>query len=160
MDAKQAILGGLDVAEMVGLAYLTDLTDDEFMQRPHPRCNHINWQVGHLIATEHQWVDGIRPGAMPPLPAGFAEKYVKDTASSNDPSQFATKDQLLDTYRSQRAGTRQLVESLSPEDLDQPSGISFAPTWGALIRMNADHWLMHCGQWVIVRRENDKPVVI
>ena len=42
----------------------------------------------------------------------------------------------------------------------QPVPDLHAPTLGALYLMQGGHWLMHCGQWVIVRRQLGKPVVI
>ena len=61
------------------------------MKRPHPDCNHTNWQLGHLIQSDHQMVSAVAPGKMPPLPDGFAEMYAKETASSDDPSAFLKK---------------------------------------------------------------------
>lgn len=160
MDAITAIKGSLESAEMIGMAYLGDLSDAELMERPHPACNHLNWQLGHLISSEHQMISGLSSDAMPPLPEGFAAKYEKGTASSDDPSQFASKEELLQTYRAQRAATLALLAAAKPEELDEPTGVSYAPTRGSMFRMQADHWLMHCGQWVIVRRNHGKPVVI
>jgi hypothetical protein len=158
MDAHSSIRDLLNMGELVGLAYIGDLSDAELMQRPHPKCNHINWQVGHLIASEHSLMSQI--GKMPELPAGFAEQYSKETGTSDDASRFRTKDELLAIYRTQRAGTVEILSALNAEALDEPTGINYAPTKGALISLHGSHWLMHCGQWVIVRRENDKPVVI
>ena len=158
MDAKTAIRNVLGTGEMIGMAYLGDLTDAELMQRPHPKCNHINWQVGHLIASENQLVGAAWP--MPALPAGFAEKYAKATAVIDDASHFATKEELMSVYKTQRAATLEALSKASAEELDQPTGIDYAPTRGQLISLNGEHWLMHAGQWVIVRRQNDKPVLI
>lgn len=148
------------MAEMVGMAYVGDLSDAELMDRPHADCNHLNWQIGHLICSEHALVSGMSPGAMPALPEGFAAKYAKEAAKSDDPSHFATKDELLRTYREQRDATLAVLAACSAEDLDAPSGVDYAPTRGALLQMQGAHWLMHCGQWVIVRRQHGKPVVI
>ena len=98
--------------------------------------------------------------SMPELPAGFAEKYSKESAASDDSSQFASKDELLQAYRTQRDGTLAVLAKQSDSDLDVATGVSYAPTVGDLLRMQAEHWLMHCGQWVIIRRNNGKPVVI
>ncbi len=160
MDARDAIKGNLEMAEMVGMAYLGDLTDLELMQRPHAQCNHLNWQIGHLVCSENQLMNTVAPGDMPALPAGFAEKYGREQAGSDNPGDFASKDKLLEVYKTQRAGTLAVLDKMSAEQLDAPSGVDYAPTKGALIRMQAEHWLMHCGQWVIVRRNNGKPVVI
>lgn len=160
MDAIDAIKGSLNMAEMVGMSYLKDLDDAQLMQRPHPQCNHLNWQIGHLICSEHQMINAIAPGTMPALPAGFAEKYTKEAASSDDPSQFATKDQLMQVYQAQRDATMAQLAKSTPADLDSPTGVEYAPSKGAMFRMQGEHWMMHCGQWVIVRRNNGKPVVI
>lgn len=159
MDALTAIRGSLDMAEMIGTAYLSDLSDDDLMRRPHAQCNHLNWQIGHLIVSENHLMKHVSAD-IPDLPKGFAEKYAKEAATSDDPGQFVTKDELMAAYKAQRAATLRILESQSPEDLDRPTGIEYAPTVGSLIRMQGDHWLMHCGQWVIVRRELGKPVVI
>lgn len=160
MDAVTAIKGSLDMAEMIGMAYVGDLTDAELMQRPHPDCNHLNWQLGHLICSEHALVRGISENVMPELPEGFAAMYTKEAASSDNPSHFATKHELLEVYRSQRDGTLALLAACSAADLDEPTGVDYAPTRGDLLRMQGEHWLMHCGQWVVVRRQHGKPIAI
>ncbi len=160
MDAIEAIKGSLAMAEMVGMSYLGDLSDQELMQRPHAECNHLNWQIGHLICSENQMMSNIAPGAMPALPDGFAEKYSRETTKSDAAADFASKDELLQAYKAQRAGTLAALEKMSASDLDLATGVDYAPTKGAMVRMLGEHWLMHCGQWVIVRRNNGKPVVI
>ena len=55
MDTKTAIKSAIDTANMISTAYLDDLTDEEMMHRPSPGCNHIKWQVGHLIVSEKQY---------------------------------------------------------------------------------------------------------
>ncbi len=160
MNAADAIRISLDTAEMIGLAYLQDLTDSELMMRPQQECNHINWQVGHLILSEHNMMDQIAPDFMPELPAAFDKMYDKQTAGLDDPEQFLCKEELLKAYRQQRDATLRFLEQSSEQELDLPTGIDYAPTRGSLITMQGSHWMMHCGQWVIVRRETGKPVVI
>ncbi len=159
MDAIAAIKNSLATAEMVGMAYLDDLGNDELMMRPHPECNHLNWQVGHLIAAENQMMSQIAD-SMPPLPDGFADKYDKETAANNDASAFANKEELMAAYKTQREGTMAVLAQMTAEELDQETGVDFAPTKGALLMMQGAHWLMHCGQWVAVRRMTGKPVKI
>ena len=95
----------------------------------------------------------IAPNTTPPLPAGFAEKYSKDTATSDDPKAFCNKDELLKAHRQQRAATLATLDKMSDEQLDGPSGFDFAPTIGSLLSMQGSHWLMHAGQWAVVRRQ-------
>ena len=160
MDSRAALKLGLETAQMVAMAYLGDMTDEELMMRPHVSCNHVNWQVGHLIAAEHEMMSNIAPGAMPDVPEGFAAKYSKEAAASDDPSAFATKEELMAACKSQREGTLAVLENLTDSQLDEESGVHFAPTKASIVNMQSAHWLMHCGQWVIVRRMASKPVVI
>ena len=105
MKAHDMVKLQLDSSDMIALGYLQDLSDEEFMLRPHPGCNHINWQVGHLIVSENQLINMVVPNTMPRLPPGFAEKYSKETIGSNDPKAFASKEELLRAQKEQRAGT-------------------------------------------------------
>lgn len=160
MDAIEVIKKSLNMAEMVSMSYLGDLTDQELMQRPHADCNHINWQIGHLVAAENQMVQGLEGTEMPALPDGFAEKYSKETIKSDDASQFSDKESLMAAYKEQRAATLENLSKLSDADLDTETGIDYAPTVGDLYSLLGAHWLMHCGQWVPIRRETGKPVVM
>ena len=91
MNVREAIKISIDTGKMISAGYLSDLTDAEMMKRPCPGCNHITWQVGHLIASEHSMIEKVAPGSMPELPAGFAEKYTKETSHSDNPADFHTK---------------------------------------------------------------------
>ena len=160
MDSKEAIKIAIDTGDMVCMAYVSDLSDDELMLRPHPECNHLNWQLGHLIASEHGMIESVVPGSMPALPAGFAEKYSRETAKENDPSKFASKAVLMETYKAQRAATLAALATMTDEKLAKATGVDYAPTVASMFSMQGGHWLMHCGQWVVVRRSLGKPVVI
>ncbi len=160
MDSRAAIKSGLDMAEFVCMAYLADMSDENLMLRPHPECNHLNWQVGHLILAEHEMMAKVIPSGMPALPSGFAEKYGKEAAKGNDRSQFCSRDELMQVYKVQRAATQSALATTSDSQFDAPTGVDYAPTVGAMFALQASHWLMHCGQWVIVRRSLGKPVVI
>ena len=159
MDSRTAIKLGIDAGDMIAMGYLADLTDQELMRRPHPACNHLNWQLGHLIASENQMGNQAIPNSMPPLPNGFAEKYSKETATSDNPAQFSNKAELMQVYQQQRAATLATLAKLSDSDFDKPTGVDYAPTIGAMFSMHGSHWLMHAGQWVIVRRQLGKPAL-
>jgi hypothetical protein len=160
MDARQAIKISIDTGEMIAQSYLGDLTDEDLMRRPHAGCNHLNWQVGHLITAEHDLMEKALPGTMPPLPAGFAEKYAKEKATSDDAAAFVPKAELMRVHAEQLAAIYASLSKISESDLDNPSGFDFAPTVGAMYALQGCHWLMPAGQWVIVRRPMGRPVVI
>ncbi len=153
MNTKKALLYSMESGDMIGLGYLEDLTDAEMMKRPCPGCNHLNWQVGHLVAAEHSMMSAAVPGSMPPLPAGFAEKYAKETATIDDASKFAKKDELLKLHKQVRGATKAALEKLDEAKLDEKSPFDFVPTIGELFAMQGVHWLMHAGQWAVVRRQ-------
>jgi hypothetical protein len=153
MQAQQAIREVIELGNTVAMSYLSDLNDEELLRRPHPRCNHINWQWGHLIVSENELVNQAIPGVMPPLPEGFADRYTKETVGLDDPSSFASKEQLLEVMAEQRKGTLAALEQTTLEDLDRPTGIPYAPNVASIFSLQGTHWLMHAGQWVVVRRQ-------
>ncbi|MEZ6116421.1 MAG: DinB family protein [Pirellulaceae bacterium] len=162
MDAGAALKQVMGLSDMVSFSYLEDLTDDQLMLRPHTGCNHLNWQVGHLISSENHIMESAFPGSMPKLPEGFSERYAKETASSNDASAFLKKDELIRLAKEQRMATIAKLDTLDASDLDQPSPEAmraYAPSIGAVFALLGTHWMMHCGQWVVVRRELGKPAL-
>lgn len=160
MDSKEAIRSSIAFADKVVQAYLGDLTDEELMIRPIPGTNHIAWQLGHLIQSEHQIMGMASGGKMPPLPDGFAEKYTKETAGSDNPADFHTKEEYLQLMQEQRAGTLAALEAATDEQLGQDTPSEqmrpFFPKVADLFAMAGSHPLMHCGQWAIIRRKTGR----
>lgn len=156
MNAHGAIRAALASAEMISLGYLNDLSDDDLLVRPVPGANHIAWQLGHLIAAENGMIEETRPGSMPALPADFRDKHNSDTAGSDDRRAFLSKDEYLRLYRQQREATLKTLDTLSEADFDRPAPERFrqyVDTVGSMFGMQASHWLMHAGQWAVIRRK-------
>ena len=156
MDTKTAIKTALDTANMISSAYLGDLTDEEMMHRPAPGCNHVKWQVGHLIVSENNIINQCVSGAMPALPDGFAEKYTKEPASSDDAASFDSKEDLMKLYEQQRAATLAALDQIDVADLSKegPEEIrDYCPTYGSAFILQVTHWMMHAGQWAVIRRQ-------
>jgi hypothetical protein len=160
MNARQAIRLGLDTSNMICQGYLNDLTDAELFVRAVPGINHIAWQLGHLLISENDMVETAFPGSMPPLPAGFAGKYTKETSALDSPSAFHSKSVYMNAYEEQRSATLKALEKLSDADLDKPAPEKYRE-WlksiGDLFSMQGSHWLMHAGQWAVVRRKLGRP---
>ena len=156
MDTKAAIKAAIDTANMISTSYLGDLTDEEMMHRPAPAANHIKWQIGHLIASENNMINGVAPGSLPDLPAGFADKYNKEASKSDDASAFDSKADLMALHEKQRVATLAALEKMADADFDKaaPEEMqSYAPTVGHAFLMQDAHWMMHAGQWAVVRRQ-------
>jgi DinB superfamily len=142
-------------------ATLADFTDAELLQRPCPAANHPNWQIGHLIVAETFFLNAIG-GQAHELPAGFADRYGKQTAGIDDPNQFAKKDELISLFDRARKATAEFARTVKPEDLDKPGPErlrSFAPTVGHTILTAALHSNMHLGQLQVARRKLGKSVL-
>jgi len=163
MNAKDAIKAAANLGRTVLKAYVGDLTDAELMKRPGPGCNHVAWQLGHLIASEVGILNMIVPGAGMELPAGFAEQHSKETVGSDDASKFRTRQQYLDLLDQVHAATFAALDAYPDADLDLPapeSMRSICPTMGGMWSLIATHTMMHAGQFVPVRRALGKPVLI
>jgi hypothetical protein len=63
-------------------------------------------------------------------------------------------------YEAQREALLKAVAGLSEDDLDKPVPKDFemiAKNVGEACEFQALHWLMHAGQWAIVRRKLGHP---
>jgi hypothetical protein len=140
---------------------LADFSDAELLQRPVPGANSGNWQIGHVILSEYRMMTAA--GAkMPELPAGFAEKYGRDTAKNDDASAFLKKDELLAAFTKTRDASVAFAQGLNDEQLDAaaPENIRrLAPTVADLLGLLSGHVTMHIGQLQVLRRKLSKPVL-
>ena len=163
MQGPEAIRAALASTKDILNWYLGDLSDADLLVRPVAGANHIAWQLGHLIAAERGLVTTELPGTpYPELPAGYTEQHGKDTAAQDPPRGFATKAQYLDLFNKVRQTTLDAVAKLSDADLDKPTTgqmARFAPKLGNLFILQANHTLMHGGQFSVVRRKLGKPVL-
>jgi DinB superfamily len=156
MNAREAIRLNIDMANRIVTGYLGDLTDADLLVRPVPGANHIAWQLLHLIAAEHNMVEHVCPGSMPALPEGFAAKNTPGAAKLDSPGAFFPKSVYLQAYEAQRAGTLKALAGLTDADLDKPvpeEYRGFLSTVGDLFSLQGSHWIMHAGQWAVIRRK-------
>lgn len=160
MDSRAAIKQCIDMGKKITDSYLADLTDADLLKRPCPGINHIAWQLGHLISGEHAMVEAVAPGSMPALPAGFMEQHAKETATSDNAADFLKKDEYVRILNEQREGTLKALAAQSDTDLDKPVPPpfnGFLSSVGALFSLQGSHWLMHHGQWAVIRRVLGRP---
>src|SRR4051794_28795820 len=105
MDLKQAVRTTLNQSDFIVNGYLSDLTPDQMFARSSPGLNHIAWQLGHLIQSERYLVNQAFPGKMDSLPEGFETRHKKETAGSDDPKSFLSKDEYLRVMKQVREQT-------------------------------------------------------
>lgn len=162
MKCHDAIKAVMNSAYNVLRMTIEDLSDADLLVRPVPNANHIAWQMGHLIVSENQIVNGLKPGSAPALPEGFAEAYSKETASIDDPARFHGKATYLKLYDEQRKAALDLLATMSEQDFDRPAPDkmrAYAPTVGEAFIMLGTHQFMHGGQFTPVRRKLNKSIL-
>ena len=161
MTAKEVIRRVVEFSHLVTRGYLDDLSDKELIMRSVPGSNHVAWQLGHLIAGEHQMLSEI--GHTPPaLPKGFAEAHTKETSSSDDPAKFFKKADYLALMDKMKAASLAAIDATPDAELDKPSPEpmrEYAPTIAAVLTLLGTHWLMHAGQFVPIRRKLGRPAM-
>lgn len=155
MSIAEHIRISLELPQMIVERYLEDLSDAELLLRPGPGMNHIAWQLGHLITGENFHVNQIAQQEMPELPEGFAARHTDATALHDAAEDFYPKATYLEQMHRQRAGTLEVLASMDDDALmaESPEAIRyFGPTVGSVFSGEAIHWMMHAGQWAVVRR--------
>jgi uncharacterized damage-inducible protein DinB len=153
----------MDMSLFVLNTYLSDFDDADLMRRPAEGCNTLAWQLGHLISSEAQLVDSICPGKGGKLPDAFAAAHSKETTGVDDPTKFQSKAEYQQLFENVRAATVAALDELPDAQLDAPSPEMFRknfPTVGQIFNLVATHPLMHAGQFVVVRRQLGKPILI
>jgi hypothetical protein len=156
--AAQGLEGNLGFLNMT----LADFTDADLLVRPCANANHTAWMLGHLTVAENHMGNAAKPGSMPELPAGFADKFTKETCAKDDANFFPKKKELLDQLARQRAATVAWTKTLTPADAAKPTPEPmrrFVPTVGALPVMIPVHAAMHIGQMQVIRRKLGKPIL-
>jgi hypothetical protein len=162
MTAKDVVLNTIGMSERVIEAYIGDLEDGDLLVRAEPGMNHIAWQLGHLIGAERHFIELIRPGSCPALPADFQEGHGREKTKEDDASKFYSRAKYQELWKAQREATKAVLEGLTDADLGRTEEKfpPFAPSVGALMNLCGLHPMMHAGQFVAVRRKLGKPVTI
>lgn len=162
MNVKDAIRRTTDMSFMITRSYVEDLGDRDLLVRSVPGSNHIAWQLGHLITSTQHMLEGI--GRKPnDVPAGFEASYTKEMSASDDPKRFATKAQYVAMIDQAKDAILAAVDVTPETDMDKPGPESmreYAPTVGDVLLLTGQHWLMHAGQFVPIRRKLGKPALM
>lgn len=159
MTAKDVLRMVTEGSHMIALAYVADLGEEDLVVRSVPGANHIAWQLGHMIGGTAKMI-GMLGLQEPPLPAGFIEAHGKEMADCDDRARFLTKGDYLELLEQAKVAILAAIDATPDADLDQPGPEpmrDYAPTVGAALLILGQHWMMHLGQFVPVRRKLGKP---
>jgi hypothetical protein len=143
---------------------LADFSDADMLVRPAPAANHACWQLGHLCASECRMISAVKgDGSTNVLPAGFAEKFNKETARVDDAAKFVARAELLETFARVRANTTAIARSIDERDwlkeIPSPFRAGQQTTISFMLHMPALHTTMHIGQFQVIRRVLGKPLL-
>tara|TARA_R110002072_G_scaffold42064_21_gene119118 strand:- start:441926 stop:442417 length:492 start_codon:yes stop_codon:yes gene_type:complete len=163
MNAIDVLRSTYMTSRMVLKSYAGDFSDGELMRRAHPECNHLAWQLGHLIAAECMFVEQLSAGNAYVLPEGFAAQYDRSTQGDDDASHFLGTAGYMELLDKVQDATFAALEQTTEAELDEAAPAMYQamfPTKGAVWVLVATHNMMHAGQFVAVRRACGKGVVI
>jgi len=159
MNPQQALSHQTEFCAMLTQMYLSDLNDADLLVRAIPGTNHIAWQMGHMIAGSDMMLTAL--GHKPlGLPDGFVQAHSKETAASDDPQQFKSKAEYLELFERAKQAVLAAAVATPAETLDEmgPESMrAYAPTVADVLLLASNHWLMHAGQFAIIRRKLGKP---
>jgi hypothetical protein len=159
MKANDVFAHLMEFNHMLVRTYVDDLSDADLLVRSVPGTNHIAWQLGHIISGSKMMLQSIGQPA-PELPAGFDAKHTRETASIDDPAKFCKKDEYLSLLDGMKAASLAAFAAIPESDLDKPGPEQmrqYAPTVGSVLMMISNHWMMHIGQFIPIRRKLGKP---
>src|SRR5262245_51795255 len=162
MTGKEVLKIALTSTQNLLNWYLSDLSDEDIQLRPVPGANNIAWQMGHMVIGEAFLLKDLPGATYPELPASFKDQYNNDSAKSAPPAGYLKKSEYLEVFNKFRSASIANVDRLSDADLDKPtqgSMAKFAPKLVDLVILVANHVLMHAGQFTVVRRALNKPVL-
>ena len=96
------------------------------------------------------------------MPDGFAAAHQRETCGLDDPRKFAKMSEYLALMDQTKAASLAAVDATPEADFDKPGPEpmrQYAPTVGAVLSLLSGHWLMHAGQFVVLRRKLGRPIL-
>ncbi len=164
MNAVQFIRLSLESSKQWLMAIFDGIKDAPLTQ-PTPRGgNHPLWNLGHLAYSEAHIVSQFILGEQNPL-LRWKELFGAGSEPVADASRYPSVDEVLREFERVRAGTLQVLSSLTDADLDRPSKApadrqQMFGTIGQCLSAVSLHSAFHTGQIADARRAaGRKPVI-
>ena len=163
MNFKDSIRSSLRISDFLAQGYLADITPDEMLHRPVPE------RKSHCLA--------VRPSHRVRTPFGRsrrarlharAARWLRRTTSPRQrpiaitrPTIFS-KEEYIELAKKVRAATLQVLDRFNDADFDKPVTARVPPfvkCAGDCFATIGPHWSLHAGQWVVIRRKLNRPVM-
>lgn len=142
--------------------HLGDFADADMFVRPCAAANHAMWQTGHVTTSTGRLLQSIDESFRTPVAPAIADRFTKEASKTDDPSQFPSRQQVLDALGAVAQAAHDWIAGLPQDKLDARSpdwAKDWAPTNGLLLAGIAGHVQMHVGQVQVIRRVLGKPVL-
>ena len=120
MQSKELLKIAINTAYGITLPLLEDMADTPMTFPTANGGNHPTWIVGHLAYSTGGVIWGVMQGKENPL-AEWKDLFAGGTEPQGDAEKYPPYDQLLAKFQEMHNETLELLESMSEEDLDQPS---------------------------------------
>ena len=144
--------------EGYGDMLVADVSPEDFCRQPLPGMNHPAWVFGHLAYASDR--HGTLVGNDQRL-GDWQGMFAKGSATSDDPANYPSKDELLAAWKAANSRLIAAVEGASPERLATPNTYlpnGLLPTLGDFLAYSmTGHTSSHLGQVSAWRRADGRP---
>jgi hypothetical protein len=160
-SVPEAMVFALKKSHLMMHRFVDDLKPHEFEHQPVPGVNCVAWILGHLTLTDRRHLTWLGVTDLPPLPAGFEERFKTTRTTATEQKGFGDPNELVALFDAHR---QQLIDCLPTVDparfLEPPSFQTpmFADRGEGTLFMGL-HVSMHAGQISVIRRSLGYPPV-
>jgi len=156
MNAIDVIRMSLDQSTAWVMELIVDMKDAPMTTPTPDGGNHPLWILGHVTYSEAELRDEFIFGKPNPL-AEWKDIFGQGSQPSADASQYPPFEEILAKFAEVRSDTQKMLETMSDDDLDQPSKVpdeakDFFGTVGQCLSAMPLHLVFHGGEVADARR--------
>lgn len=141
--------------------FVDDLKPHEFAHQPCDGANCAAWVLGHLTLTDRRQLTWLGVADLPPLPAGFEERFKTTRTKAEHQDGYGDPAELIALFDAHRDLLVAILPSVDPAKFLEPPSFQtpmFADRGEATLFMGL-HTAMHAGQLSLIRRTLGYPPV-
>jgi uncharacterized damage-inducible protein DinB len=155
------IVFALKKAQFLIHRFVDDLKPHEFEHQPCDGANCTAWILGHLALTDRRQLAWLGATNLPPLPAGFEERFLTTRTKAEQQAGYGDPKELIAAFDAHRDALIAFVPGVSAEKLAEPAPVArpMFSTCGEAVLFMALHVSMHAGQLSTIRRSLGYPPV-
>jgi uncharacterized damage-inducible protein DinB len=156
MKSTELIRFLLDSSKGWAMGLIDAIKDAPLTQPTANGGNHPLWLVGHLLHSESNLLDVFILGKENRF-AEWDHLFRMGTTPTTNAEDYPTMDELLAKFAAMRAASLAHLDTLSEDDLDQPSRApeefgAYFGTVGACFAAMSTHTAFHTGQIAVCRK--------